>query len=180
MPSKNTVSNTQLSAEARAAAYYEARAAAANAKARLRPTSASSAPWGQEAEDTQAGYSVNMTDGEQAPMEYPRQPPPQDHPQQRQWQQQLQPNQTPLRDSPRAKWGAAVVPEAWVDQRYSPSSYSDPSQQGLDYYPGDFEPSPAPSSHLEQPLSLIHISEPTRLLSISYAVFCLKKKKKNN
>src|SRR5678816_4709813 len=29
------------------------------------------------------------------------------------------------------------------------------------------------------PLSLIHISEPTRLLSISYAVFCLKKKKKS-
>src|SRR5678815_6158301 len=27
----------------------------------------------------------------------------------------------------------------------------------------------------EQLLSLIHISEPTRLLSISYAVFCLKK-----
>eukprot|EP00658_Telonema_sp_P-2_P040640 TRINITY_DN29058_c0_g2_i1.p1 TRINITY_DN29058_c0_g2~~TRINITY_DN29058_c0_g2_i1.p1 ORF type:complete len:566 (+),score=109.53 TRINITY_DN29058_c0_g2_i1:487-2184(+) len=34
---------------------------------------------------------------------------------------------------------------------------------------------PAGSSEL---LSLIHISEPTRLLSISYAVFCLKKKKK--
>eukprot|EP00658_Telonema_sp_P-2_P034338 TRINITY_DN25075_c0_g1_i2.p1 TRINITY_DN25075_c0_g1~~TRINITY_DN25075_c0_g1_i2.p1 ORF type:complete len:434 (-),score=88.31 TRINITY_DN25075_c0_g1_i2:109-1410(-) len=31
---------------------------------------------------------------------------------------------------------------------------------------------------LERTLSLIHISEPTRLLSISYAVFCLKKKKK--
>eukprot|EP00658_Telonema_sp_P-2_P078902 TRINITY_DN7503_c0_g1_i1.p1 TRINITY_DN7503_c0_g1~~TRINITY_DN7503_c0_g1_i1.p1 ORF type:complete len:213 (-),score=44.90 TRINITY_DN7503_c0_g1_i1:57-695(-) len=31
-----------------------------------------------------------------------------------------------------------------------------------------------------QDLSLIHISEPTRLLSISYAVFCLKKKKKQN
>eukprot|EP00658_Telonema_sp_P-2_P007515 TRINITY_DN12802_c0_g1_i2.p2 TRINITY_DN12802_c0_g1~~TRINITY_DN12802_c0_g1_i2.p2 ORF type:complete len:125 (+),score=40.81 TRINITY_DN12802_c0_g1_i2:117-491(+) len=29
-------------------------------------------------------------------------------------------------------------------------------------------------------LSLIHISEPTRLLSISYAVFCLKKKKKGH
>eukprot|EP00658_Telonema_sp_P-2_P064534 TRINITY_DN5358_c0_g1_i1.p1 TRINITY_DN5358_c0_g1~~TRINITY_DN5358_c0_g1_i1.p1 ORF type:complete len:137 (-),score=11.41 TRINITY_DN5358_c0_g1_i1:6-416(-) len=29
---------------------------------------------------------------------------------------------------------------------------------------------------LLQTLSLIHISEPTRLLSISYAVFCLKKK----
>src|SRR5674536_60240 len=28
-------------------------------------------------------------------------------------------------------------------------------------------------------LSLIHISEPTRLLSISYAVFCLKKQKTN-
>ena len=28
-------------------------------------------------------------------------------------------------------------------------------------------------------LSLIHISEPTRLLSISYAVFCLKKKTKH-
>src|SRR5678815_4757456 len=31
---------------------------------------------------------------------------------------------------------------------------------------------------MDWPLSLIHISEPTRLLSISYAVFCLKKKKK--
>mgnify|MGYP002684345294 CR=1 FL=1 len=29
-------------------------------------------------------------------------------------------------------------------------------------------------------LSLIHISEPTRLLSVSYAVFCLKKKTKTN
>src|SRR5674536_390278 len=29
-------------------------------------------------------------------------------------------------------------------------------------------------------LSLIHISEPTRLLSISYAVFCLKKEKNKN
>src|SRR5678816_3788459 len=34
---------------------------------------------------------------------------------------------------------------------------------------------PKPYSPLEY-LSLIHISEPTRLLSISYAVFCLKKK----
>ena len=31
-------------------------------------------------------------------------------------------------------------------------------------------------ARLGVPLSLIHISEPTRLLSISYAVFCLKKK----
>eukprot|EP00658_Telonema_sp_P-2_P066935 TRINITY_DN55898_c0_g1_i1.p1 TRINITY_DN55898_c0_g1~~TRINITY_DN55898_c0_g1_i1.p1 ORF type:complete len:111 (+),score=28.52 TRINITY_DN55898_c0_g1_i1:193-525(+) len=35
---------------------------------------------------------------------------------------------------------------------------------------------PIPGS-LHSHLSLIHISEPTRLLSISYAVFCLKKKK---
>ena len=34
---------------------------------------------------------------------------------------------------------------------------------------------PIPVEHL----SLIHISEPTRLGMISYAVFCLKKKKKN-
>src|SRR5665648_59122 len=33
---------------------------------------------------------------------------------------------------------------------------------------------------LVQQLSLIHISEPTRLGMISYAVFCLKKKKKNH
>eukprot|EP00658_Telonema_sp_P-2_P085024 TRINITY_DN9594_c0_g2_i3.p1 TRINITY_DN9594_c0_g2~~TRINITY_DN9594_c0_g2_i3.p1 ORF type:complete len:214 (-),score=61.18 TRINITY_DN9594_c0_g2_i3:53-694(-) len=37
---------------------------------------------------------------------------------------------------------------------------------------------PAPTPWPELNLSLIHISEPTRLLSISYAVFCLKKKKK--
>eukprot|EP00658_Telonema_sp_P-2_P038612 TRINITY_DN27666_c0_g1_i1.p1 TRINITY_DN27666_c0_g1~~TRINITY_DN27666_c0_g1_i1.p1 ORF type:complete len:101 (-),score=15.87 TRINITY_DN27666_c0_g1_i1:112-414(-) len=34
-----------------------------------------------------------------------------------------------------------------------------------------------PALALPACLSLIHISEPTRLLSISYAVFCLKKKK---
>src|SRR5665254_15664 len=34
------------------------------------------------------------------------------------------------------------------------------------------------SSDLPDRLSLIHISEPTRLLSISYAVFCLKKKRR--
>src|SRR5665254_15421 len=39
-------------------------------------------------------------------------------------------------------------------------------------------PHPARTRSLPLPLSLIHISEPTRLLSISYAVFCLKKKKK--
>src|SRR5665254_21929 len=38
-------------------------------------------------------------------------------------------------------------------------------------------PAPAaPRGRAPAVLSLIHISEPTRLLSISYAVFCLKKK----
>src|SRR5450759_5037204 len=35
----------------------------------------------------------------------------------------------------------------------------------------------APSSRTRPGISLIHISEPTRLGMISYAVFCLKKKK---
>eukprot|EP00658_Telonema_sp_P-2_P039638 TRINITY_DN28325_c0_g1_i1.p1 TRINITY_DN28325_c0_g1~~TRINITY_DN28325_c0_g1_i1.p1 ORF type:complete len:101 (-),score=38.40 TRINITY_DN28325_c0_g1_i1:44-346(-) len=43
----------------------------------------------------------------------------------------------------------------------------------------DVEVGPA-VSRLAFNLSLIHISEPTRLLSISYAVFCLKKKKKKS
>src|SRR5678815_1225902 len=57
---------------------------------------------------------------------------------------------------------------------------------GLNFFVGNFagiteldnesiELLPGASSALY--LSLIHISEPTRLLSISYAVFCLKKKK---
>eukprot|EP00658_Telonema_sp_P-2_P080502 TRINITY_DN8021_c0_g1_i7.p1 TRINITY_DN8021_c0_g1~~TRINITY_DN8021_c0_g1_i7.p1 ORF type:complete len:739 (+),score=164.22 TRINITY_DN8021_c0_g1_i7:72-2288(+) len=43
----------------------------------------------------------------------------------------------------------------------------------------DTPTSTASSSTTSSVLSLIHISEPTRLLSISYAVFCLKKKKKS-
>eukprot|EP00658_Telonema_sp_P-2_P006168 TRINITY_DN12348_c0_g1_i1.p1 TRINITY_DN12348_c0_g1~~TRINITY_DN12348_c0_g1_i1.p1 ORF type:complete len:332 (-),score=77.81 TRINITY_DN12348_c0_g1_i1:52-1047(-) len=41
-----------------------------------------------------------------------------------------------------------------------------------------YEGSGGRSGHRSFHLSLIHISEPTRLLSISYAVFCLKKKKR--
>ena len=37
-----------------------------------------------------------------------------------------------------------------------------------------------PAGQRLQHLSLIHISEPTRQAEISYAVFCLKKKKKNS
>ena len=43
--------------------------------------------------------------------------------------------------------------------------------------PADFERGQASRKRgTGRSLSLIHISEPTRLLSISYAVFCLKKK----
>src|SRR5450759_4594346 len=43
---------------------------------------------------------------------------------------------------------------------------------------GDFLEQANYISRIAQNLSLIHISEPTRLGMISYAVFCLKKKKK--
>eukprot|EP00658_Telonema_sp_P-2_P071348 TRINITY_DN60618_c0_g1_i1.p2 TRINITY_DN60618_c0_g1~~TRINITY_DN60618_c0_g1_i1.p2 ORF type:complete len:120 (-),score=30.63 TRINITY_DN60618_c0_g1_i1:99-458(-) len=43
---------------------------------------------------------------------------------------------------------------------------------------GGWDPLMLACFHGHLDLSLIHISEPTRLLSISYAVFCLKKKKK--
>eukprot|EP00658_Telonema_sp_P-2_P080827 TRINITY_DN8122_c0_g1_i16.p1 TRINITY_DN8122_c0_g1~~TRINITY_DN8122_c0_g1_i16.p1 ORF type:complete len:123 (-),score=15.94 TRINITY_DN8122_c0_g1_i16:100-468(-) len=59
------------------------------------------------------------------------------------------------------------------------------SQTHLHLHTHTHTPSPPPQftqSNLQEQapsyLSLIHISEPTRLLSISYAVFCLKKKKK--
>src|SRR5450759_4328743 len=43
--------------------------------------------------------------------------------------------------------------------------------------PGPFWPVTTPHRPVTRQLSLIHISEPTRLGMISYAVFCLKKKK---
>ena len=42
---------------------------------------------------------------------------------------------------------------------------------------GDFDDPDSEVSKLVKELSLIHISEPTRQAEISYAVFCLKKKK---
>src|SRR5678816_112981 len=53
--------------------------------------------------------------------------------------------------------------------------------QGVGYmlnffrWEGDQSVTHAPTAGRVYDLSLIHISEPTRLLSISYAVFCLKK-----
>eukprot|EP00658_Telonema_sp_P-2_P040590 TRINITY_DN29019_c0_g2_i2.p1 TRINITY_DN29019_c0_g2~~TRINITY_DN29019_c0_g2_i2.p1 ORF type:complete len:149 (+),score=12.14 TRINITY_DN29019_c0_g2_i2:129-575(+) len=73
------------------------------------------------------------------------------------------------------------------NRRHMPSVDLAPRSSGRELDPGlGFDPTPELASiifkfghenriHLH--LSLIHISEPTRLLSISYAVFCLKKKK---
>eukprot|EP00658_Telonema_sp_P-2_P013359 TRINITY_DN15059_c0_g1_i5.p1 TRINITY_DN15059_c0_g1~~TRINITY_DN15059_c0_g1_i5.p1 ORF type:complete len:145 (-),score=33.89 TRINITY_DN15059_c0_g1_i5:29-463(-) len=77
----------------------------------------------------------------------------------------------------------------WVESRSSATSYGILSNQWMILWNTiqlqlqDEDPSQkyarvkklwVPTQHL----SLIHISEPTRLLSISYAVFCLKKKNK--
>src|SRR5678815_3058197 len=54
-----------------------------------------------------------------------------------------------------------------------PKSAHKPTERGRNSTSNTKRPVPP------QTLSLIHISEPTRLLSISYAVFCLKKKNGN-
>eukprot|EP00658_Telonema_sp_P-2_P060488 TRINITY_DN4939_c0_g1_i2.p1 TRINITY_DN4939_c0_g1~~TRINITY_DN4939_c0_g1_i2.p1 ORF type:complete len:227 (-),score=45.91 TRINITY_DN4939_c0_g1_i2:133-813(-) len=66
--------------------------------------------------------------------------------------------------SPNQQMGGAMA-HNWLRQ-------SSPSAGGIEAGGSDHK------SALNKKLSLIHISEPTRLLSISYAVFCLKKKKK--
>eukprot|EP00658_Telonema_sp_P-2_P066332 TRINITY_DN5537_c0_g1_i12.p1 TRINITY_DN5537_c0_g1~~TRINITY_DN5537_c0_g1_i12.p1 ORF type:complete len:250 (-),score=55.85 TRINITY_DN5537_c0_g1_i12:108-857(-) len=64
------------------------------------------------------------------------------------------------------------------------NKYQDQSGSGFDFVVSNPPYIPHKARAELQPevmeLSLIHISEPTRLLSISYAVFCLKKKKKKN
>src|SRR5678816_992254 len=64
--------------------------------------------------------------------------------------------------------GALTVPNALEWKSDSP--YLDSVRGVVNYKEG------SGAGRLVQYLSLIHISEPTRLLSISYAVFCLKKK----
>eukprot|EP00658_Telonema_sp_P-2_P030287 TRINITY_DN2289_c0_g1_i3.p2 TRINITY_DN2289_c0_g1~~TRINITY_DN2289_c0_g1_i3.p2 ORF type:complete len:107 (-),score=17.45 TRINITY_DN2289_c0_g1_i3:66-386(-) len=59
-------------------------------------------------------------------------------------------------------------------QARHPSNHGEPVDRTIyEYLSSEIQ-----SSAMYVFLSLIHISEPTRLLSISYAVFCLKKKKK--
>eukprot|EP00658_Telonema_sp_P-2_P033151 TRINITY_DN24399_c0_g2_i1.p1 TRINITY_DN24399_c0_g2~~TRINITY_DN24399_c0_g2_i1.p1 ORF type:complete len:210 (+),score=33.14 TRINITY_DN24399_c0_g2_i1:746-1375(+) len=72
--------------------------------------------------------------------------------------------------------GAAVLPPVRVEELVEQV----PRMVRPDTRPPELVVSPEEGEGLEhapEPLSLIHISEPTRLLSISYAVFCLKKKK---
>eukprot|EP00658_Telonema_sp_P-2_P045430 TRINITY_DN3338_c0_g1_i3.p1 TRINITY_DN3338_c0_g1~~TRINITY_DN3338_c0_g1_i3.p1 ORF type:complete len:429 (-),score=127.40 TRINITY_DN3338_c0_g1_i3:36-1322(-) len=58
-----------------------------------------------------------------------------------------------------------------------PQLHVRPMLEGLQNEVVKFTPSEVSKFFAVEDLSLIHISEPTRLLSISYAVFCLKKKK---
>ena len=70
-------------------------------------------------------------------------------------------NEQTIADIRRAIWGL------FVEQGYAKTSFSAVAQRaGLQ------------RSIVQYYLSLIHISEPTRRTPISYAVFCLKKKKK--
>ena len=64
------------------------------------------------------------------------------------------------------------VPEAAIDTMSFANAISTRWQVFSDHY----ERTEMANARVAMDLSLIHISEPTRLLSISYAVFCLKKK----
>eukprot|EP00658_Telonema_sp_P-2_P072164 TRINITY_DN61348_c0_g1_i1.p1 TRINITY_DN61348_c0_g1~~TRINITY_DN61348_c0_g1_i1.p1 ORF type:complete len:103 (-),score=23.58 TRINITY_DN61348_c0_g1_i1:71-379(-) len=83
-----------------------------------------------------------------------------------------------IRDSVRTD---AALPTSGVSSSSTPPAAHEPFPRR---HPRQVRPARDPSvlqQRLEREglhLSLIHISEPTRLLSISYAVFCLKKKKK--
>src|SRR5674536_373255 len=76
---------------------------------------------------------------------------------------------------PRLAYGGGVVGffVGHRGNRYASTALMDPMSKAFVADIHDF----VATRGLELVLSLIHISEPTRLLSISYAVFCLKKKK---
>src|SRR5450759_424848 len=72
---------------------------------------------------------------------------------------------TPYQITSKSSDGPVLVALHWLDE---PAILRErPTLQDLGYLP-----------NIRFNLSLIHISEPTRLGMISYAVFCLKKKKK--
>src|SRR5450756_178176 len=85
-----------------------------------------------------------------------------------------------LSESSRASRGRLCAERRYDEdsRRAHPRKRQHCVRQGLHEWPepGCGHVEPHPDHGLE--LSLIHISEPTRLGMISYAVFCLKKKKK--
>eukprot|EP00658_Telonema_sp_P-2_P040892 TRINITY_DN29244_c0_g1_i2.p1 TRINITY_DN29244_c0_g1~~TRINITY_DN29244_c0_g1_i2.p1 ORF type:complete len:205 (+),score=14.01 TRINITY_DN29244_c0_g1_i2:369-983(+) len=70
-----------------------------------------------------------------------------------------------------------AVAKAWVDQVITEECVATTSTITTQADNDASSTTPTTTTSPVCVLSLIHISEPTRLLSISYAVFCLKKKK---
>src|SRR5660398_219730 len=83
-----------------------------------------------------------------------------------------------VRGQPADEYAAVeVLPQARQHAGRDPCAQRHPGGDGGTEEPHD-RPDLAARGDAVQELSLIHISEPTRLRRISYAVFCLKKKKK--
>src|SRR5678815_1596843 len=80
-----------------------------------------------------------------------------------------------LPDIVRSIWAGAPYRTAWIN---TGSGWREAPEYAAPYYITDRPYGNESTQFVDLNLSLIHISEPTRLLSISYAVFCLKKKKK--
>src|SRR5450756_2660909 len=93
----------------------------------------------------------------------------------------LPPNRTGGSPASGSPVSGFVVVRLYVSMHVPPPRTAAHAGQTIRSASGD-GPSPALSRHhptaIAADLSLIHISEPTRLGMISYAVFCLKKKKK--
>src|SRR5678815_3870162 len=70
-----------------------------------------------------------------------------------------------------------VLPDIATMNHAHSTHYTDRPEAGIKHVLRGWREDGKPTDWDLQYLSLIHISEPTRLLSISYAVFCLKKKK---
>ena len=72
-----------------------------------------------------------------------------------------------------------TAPTGWINDPNGFSVYDGKIHLFYQYNPYQREWGPMHWGHsVTDDLSLIHISEPTRLGMISYAVFCLKKKKR--
>ena len=81
-----------------------------------------------------------------------------------------------------AGFGKTTLASSWIEDLLSEPTRHEPIQNSTSQIPNLKSQIPNRPAWLSldeaDGLSLIHISEPTRPYSISYAVFCLKKKKK--